>query len=160
LLITKSVTQFVQGLENGVEEWWLAYDYNIETKQTWKLLDPVARQSRIGSSLPEGMNVVTRPPVVRTVDGRPTILSHGVTFDFNRGVLTVFSTDLDSDAVRMVVAGDIRTRDLVVGQDGQVIAQTTYDDRTGRWALKFKDGPAWRETGVTKAPIERPDVLG
>ncbi|MEO8113671.1 MAG: S9 family peptidase, partial [Phenylobacterium sp.] len=84
----------------------------------------------------------------------------GVHFVEGQGVVTVFRINLDRDTSKLVEAGSNDTRDWLVGRDGEVLAQTLYNQKSGRWALKLKSGGRWRDNRVLSSLAERPDLVG
>jgi acetyl esterase/lipase len=48
----------------------------------------------------------------------------------------LYRVDLDTGAIDIVAHGSDQAGDWLVGPDGQVIARTTYDERTGAWQVK------------------------
>lgn len=152
LLITASQTAMALDVTGPRREWFMPFVFNLEERRVRPLLKDIKETS---------MNTINDVPVVRIVDGKPTVFLTGVSFPANYGILTVFKADLKTKRVTVDTVGTRDTRDWLVGPDGKVLAQVVYDDKTGRWALKVKrDGAGWRETGVIDAPYERPSLVG
>jgi dipeptidyl aminopeptidase/acylaminoacyl peptidase len=105
----------------------------------------------------EASNSVLGFPAVRTVNGRKVLLFKAISFREHRGVITLYSMDLASGAVRMLDQGGLTEQQIVIGPDGQEIAQTFFEK--GRWTVRVKTAAGWRAQTV-EAPIDVPDVAG
>jgi len=152
LLIVTSVTAAPLYLSGGRGEWFMGFLFDLETKKAQQLL------RNIGKVV--GMNTLAGMPQVRMVGGKPVVFMEGVVFVESRGRISLFRQDVGSSSSRLLETGAEDTRDWILGTDGSVLAQELYDDRTGRWSLRFSNGPGWREAMVSQSPYDPPGALG
>lgn len=142
-------TSLVRDVSGPRREWPMALSIDIATRAVKPLLEGA-----------DGMNVLIREPEVRVIDGKPYAFVTGYSFPGRRGVVTLFKVDLVKGSVRTVFTGDERTRTVITDARGEPVAQTTYDDRSGRWSLKLRTAGAWREVDVRAAPLGGPGLRG
>lgn len=150
LVIVKSVTSTPMDVITRQREWMMGFSFDVATGKATPLM------TGVDSSL----NTIHDLPVVRDYKGEPTVFVQGVKFVGGQGVLSLFRVDLDRTATKLVETGIQDTRDWVVGPDGEPVAQELYNPRTGRWAVRIKKGPSWREAHIASAAIDRPSLLG
>ncbi|HVI32788.1 S9 family peptidase [Phenylobacterium sp.] len=150
VLIVTSATAAPMGILGGRREWMLAYAYDLQTQKA----RPLLRDNEYG------MNTIFDMPVVRTYRGEPAVFVQGVKFSDGRGNLSLFRITLERATSHLVEQGGKDTRDWIVGIDGQPVAQELYDRSSGRWSLKIRNGPGWREVQQTVAPLDEPYVVG
>jgi len=150
LILTTSSTQTPITVQADKAEWFFASDIDVPNKKLRPLLGDVE-----GS-----MNVLEGLPIVRTVDGRPLVMLRGITFVNSHGVLGLYRVDLAHAGTRLAETGQTDTDDIIVGSDGQAVAQSLYDRISGRWGLKAKQGQVWRDLLARDEPIDPPDVMG
>jgi acetyl esterase/lipase len=85
---------------------------------------------------------------------------------FVRGVSTVndqanlHRVDPRTGRGRSVAYMDSTTDDYVLDGEGDIIALSRYDERTGRWALRLPQGSGHREVWTVDAPVDVPALLG
>ena len=151
IIITTSKTAKLQDVSAPRAEYFMAFDYNLDTRKLYPLLRDAQR------SLPTIFEI----PTTRILNGKPVLFVQGIHFNSSgQGALGIFRIELGPDSSTLVDAGTTETRDWLVGADGAPLAQTTYDGRGGRWALKLKAGAGWRESRVIEAPVESPVIVG
>ena len=150
LILTTSSTQTPLTVQADKSEWFFASDIDVPTKKLRPLLGDVE-----GS-----MNVLEGLPIVRTVEGRPVVMLRGVSFVNSRGVISLYRVDLTHAGTKLAETGQTNTDDIIVGSDGQAVAQSLYDRITGRWSVKAKQGQVWRDLLQRDEPIDPPDVMG
>ena len=170
LILTASNTGILMGVQGARRrENYQAYHLNLTSKKLHRLLDASPARSTTGTHLRATgknaqvfatMNTIYGDPEVRTIEGKPTLFLTGVAFKSEQGVLTVFKQNLKSGASDIVELGTRDTRDILIGADGQPLAQTTYEDDNGRWALKLKKGVGYSEVKTVEALNERPFIAG
>ena len=107
----------------------------------------------------EALNAVVDRPLIRTVDGKPTVFLLGIRFVEHEGVVTLYSYNLDNGASRPIQVGSPGTRDWLVDPDGKPVGEVLYNDSSGRWTLKQKAPVGWREVRQLTTG-DPPDVLG
>ncbi|MDP3854133.1 S9 family peptidase [Phenylobacterium sp.] len=136
LLITTSTTARIMNVIAPRDEWRLLFSYDVETKKLHHLLRDIGG----------GLNVLAGTPSLRTVAGEPLVFAEGIKFDsMGRGRVALFKIELKRGTSKLVHAGFPDTRDWLVGPDGEPMAESEYDGRTGRWSIRVKEGAGWRE---------------
>jgi dipeptidyl aminopeptidase/acylaminoacyl peptidase len=136
LIVTTSQTAVLREVIAPRGEFMLAFDLNLATHRLRGLLEDAEY----------ALNVVATLPQVWVSDGKPVVFLQGVRFVESKGTQALYRIDLDRDASHLLETGFRDTIDFQVGPDGRAIAQTTYDDRSSKWALKLRDGLAWRDS--------------
>lgn len=152
LVMVTSETAAPMFLTNARREWFMGFVFDLETRKTQPLLRNVGEV--------DAMNTIADMPEVRMVDGKPVVLVEGVVFEGGRGRLSLFRNQVGSSTSRLVETGREDTTDWIVGPDGEPLAQELYDDRSGRWSLRFRNGGGWREALVAQALHDPPYALG
>ncbi|WP_372784118.1 alpha/beta hydrolase family protein [Phenylobacterium sp.] len=151
LILTTSKTTTIQDTGAPRAEYFLIFDYSLKTRKLYPLLRDVPR------SLP----TVFGPPMARMLDGKPNLFVEGIQFnDSGQGMYSLFRIDLEKERAGLVEMGTLASRGWLVDANGYPIAQTTYDDRSGRWSLKVKAGPGWREGRSVEHTLETPALEG
>jgi len=150
LIVLRSTTATIVGLDASKREYFLGFDYNLTTGIARGLLRDVNSAA---------LNIVINPQI-RTIDGKPVLFVEGLRFSDSRTVLSVYRIDLDHDTSTVVAQGAGDTEDFVLGADGSPIAQTTSNDRTRLWSLKLKTNGGWREVRTEPLKSDTPDMLG
>jgi dipeptidyl aminopeptidase/acylaminoacyl peptidase len=173
LVLMTSDTGMLAGIEGARRrENFMGFHLDVPSQKLRRLLgsNPAGPRQQTGSNIRapgknaqifDALNVLMGPPEVRLVGGEPRVFLKGVAFRSNEGVLTVFRSNLKTGQSDVVEFGTRETQDILLGAEGEPIAQTSYDDRSGRWALKLKRaGAGWKEVRVETAPNERPFMAG
>ena len=150
LLIQKTSTYLVQELTGPRREYCMVFDYSLPTGQLHQLLADVK----------DGMNVVYGTPHVREVGGRTVVVVEGVHFMDSTGRLSLFAIDLSTDRSTLIKPGFEHTTDWVVGQDGDPLAETEYEQDSGKWVLRIKSPAGWQIVKTETALLERPELIG
>ena len=138
LLVTTSTTALIMGLTGPAREYFQAFHYNVPEQRMKLLLRDAER----------ALNTIQGPPVVRRVDGQPTVFLEGVRFVNNRGRTALFQVNLKTSRSKLVHEGYENTRDWLVGPDGEPLAESEYDADKARWTLKIKAASGWRTVRV------------
>lgn len=148
LIITSTKTQKLESIGAPRFDWATAVIFDIETTRVYPLMDDVA-----------GLTALFAPPEVREIDGKPFAFVRGASFPGDYAALTVFKIDLTNRQATTIFTGGQFTRQVLLDGRGEAVAQTAYEDRPGRWTLKFKSDGVWREIATSKdfwiAPILR-----
>ena len=152
VLITTSVTMRPLGVEAGVGEWYMTQSLDLNSRSFKLPLKDVKSDGMMNTT--EGL------PKVRTVNGHPTVFLGGTYFDTDgTGLLGLFQADMvTGKAFR--VEGLPRGEDWVIDDQGQVVAETSYNTTTRRWILRVRHGLKWQDAMSVDAPIDTPHVLG
>lgn len=167
LVITTSQTGRPAQLIGSRQEFMLGFSLDLKTQKVESLLaKSLGRQQTgthfrdAGTKISGSMNVMAGPPMVRTVNGKPTLFLQAITFKERYGVLTLVHHDLKSGVQKIVEFGANDTDELLLGPDGAVVARTDYDGKAGRWSLKFRRNVGWSEARVFEDRIESPEMIG
>lgn len=150
LLITTSQTAQVWGLTGPRREYLTTVVYDLATKRQRGLMDRAEKS----------MNVVLSMPRIRVHDGELVAIVEGMRFVNDRGRVGLYRVKLKSGATRIIEGGEEHTDDWVVGADGLAVAQTEYDQESGRWRLRLKNAEGWRIVEEATLPIDRPWLSG
>jgi dipeptidyl aminopeptidase/acylaminoacyl peptidase len=143
VLITISTTAQPHGLSGPAREYLMAFDYNLITKS----------QRLLMSSEKDAMNVVLETPDVRFIDGLTYAFVEGVHFDDGMGENALYRVNLKNGATRILDGGGtVQTDDWLVSPEGQPLAQSLYDQKTGEWSMKVRGERGWltAEKAVSK----------
>ena len=151
LIITSSATSGILGVLADRGEWFVASDFNVTTHRLTPLLGDTDNAG----------NMIDGVPMVRLIDGKPTLFATSVRFTLDEGMSTLFRIDLDTDHSSPVFdVGGYEASDLTVGADGRPAALAQYDAVSKKWTLKVWSSNSWRPAEAKVADIETPDVLG
>ena len=150
LIITASQTALIPDLSGPRREYWQATVYDLKKKKQRNLMEQAENS----------MNVIYSMPTIRMIDGEPVAIVEGVNFVNNQGRSALFRVKLRNGATRLQEPGFENTSDWVIGADGKAVAQTEYDQRTGKWKLRFKKDSSWPTALSYDLPIDRPWLLG
>lgn len=143
IVITVSETSSVFGLSGGKREWFRAIDFNVKT----------GKQTALLSGQEDSLNVVLGAPVVRHIDGDANVFLQSVHFVDTQGWVTLYRVNLRTGATKMLkYGGDSDTDDWLVSADGQPLAQSQYDEKTGLWKLKVRS-KVWTEVERAILPL-------
>nr|WP_310000104.1 S9 family peptidase [Caulobacter segnis] len=144
VIMVSSQTADVYGLRGPTREYLMAVDFNLVTRKQTLLL----------RSQPDSMNVILDRPMVRTIGDQPVAFVEGVHFVDNSGVNTLFRINLKDGATRMLDGGArAETDGWLVDAAGEPVAQSLYDGKKGRWALRMKIGAGWKTVDEADAPM-------
>ncbi|MES3026585.1 MAG: hypothetical protein V4820_01880 [Pseudomonadota bacterium] len=95
LLITSSTTALIMGLTGPRREYFQAFHYNVPTKKLKLMLRDAERS----------LNTIQGPPVIRRIDGEPTIFLEGVRFVNSRGRVALFQVNLKTSRSKRAAEG-------------------------------------------------------
>ncbi len=152
LLVTVSTTGYINGVMSPESEWRVVIDYDVATKAQHQLLEDVIATN--------GLHVVQDTPTVRMIGGKPYAFVQGVQFVDNEGVGSLFRVDLEAHRSLVRAQASSHTDQWLVGPDGEPLAQTDYDPKSGVWVLKVNRAGRWRDVETVTGKIEHPSVLG
>jgi len=150
LLLEKSATAVIMGSSAPRQEYSQLFDFNLAQNRLRLLLGDAEA----------ALNVVVGPPHVRNAGGHLVVVVEGIHFLQNQGSNALFQIDLESGRSTLLDAGWPSTEDWAVGSDGRPLAESEYDQATGRWTLKMKAAGGWREIKSLAAPLGHPVLLG
>ncbi|MDB5429448.1 MAG: peptidase prolyl oligopeptidase active site domain protein [Caulobacter sp.] len=151
VLLTISVTTRAEGVLGRRREYFMVEDMDIATGRQRALMEKQAG----------AMNVVYGLPEVRIIDGTPIAFLHGIYFsDGSYGRLALFRINLKTGGSSIVESPLEDVDDWVIDASGEVIAQSEYDQKSGRWTLKLKTGRSWRTRDSRIVPTGSPSLYG
>ncbi len=168
LIITTSQTNSIMYVTGPRREYLMGFDLNVATSRIQPLLKRSLGGSGTGSHIHDpdadkvsaSLNVLAGPPEVHVIDGTPTLFLRGITFPDQWGVLTILKVNMRTGETDIVALGDKRTDEIVLDQDGLPLARADYDDDTGQWSLKLRQGPGWKLNRTLEAKTGRPVLAG
>jgi len=169
LVVTTSQTGRIVGLEMARRrEYLLGFHIKVATGRAEPLLHGVlGDRGQTGThfknknaDLGHTLNVLAGPPELRTVNGKRTLFVPGISFPERWGVLTIFEIDLKTGQPELVDRGTPDTENIVLGPDGAPVAKSDYEDETGRWTLKLRQGGGWITSRTIEAKTEPPFLAG
>jgi dipeptidyl aminopeptidase/acylaminoacyl peptidase len=159
LIIVSSQTTSLRESASTRAEWLKAFVLDLPSRKLTQLsYEGPNRGVRAGGTYI--LDTVSGIPTVRVVGGKPTIFFLGRLWQDGQFRLTLFKAPADGRTPGVVEVGQFDTIDFTIGLDGQVAAQESYDDRTGRWSLKIRQGGGWRTVREVVAPTNPPSLLG
>jgi dipeptidyl aminopeptidase/acylaminoacyl peptidase len=150
LIILRTTTSNIVGVDSSRGEFLFAIDYNLTTGVARPLMDDAN----------SALNTLFAEPQVRTVAGKPVLFVEGVRIEDSTTHLSLYRIDLDHDGSTLVEQGRPETNDWVMGGEGEPVGQSLWDQRTGRWSVKIKSGEFWKEVRVETALNETPSLMG
>ena len=158
VIVTVERDEFVLGLRGGKHAWFTATDLDVERGQFHPLIDA---EKASNSQRGESMNVIYGRPQIREVDGKLLVFVEGIHFDgTGKGELSLFRYDPSAGVSTLFRIGDRGTSSWLVGEDGQPLAQTLYDDGSRRWTLRNRVNASLVPAIVQHVDIEGPSIVG
>lgn len=152
LLLTTASSTMPWGLSGERTEWHLISVYDLKTQKLRGLLNSVSGDTTT-------MNAVYGTPVVQRKDGETLLFIHGM-YVTEVTESALFRVNLTTKSETLVRQGHDETREWLVDDSGEIVAEQDYVERDRRWAIRlFRDGHP-RQTVGGIAPIDPPDILG
>jgi len=151
LLVVASATLNSFEVEDGYREWFFGSTIDLRTKK----LTPLMRNAEKAD-----LSAIFGYPIVRTYRGETAVFVQGIVFGDGRGLLSLFRTDLETGATRLVQTGSPDTVDWTVDAQGQPLAQELYNSASGVWTLKLRSNAGWREALSVTERLDRPYLVG
>ncbi len=127
--------------------------YDIPTRHVAMALNRVSGVSGSLSRTEGALGKVAGPPIVRTIDGEPTLTVAGTGY---RG-LGLYRIDLTTGDGDQVHEQD-RAGNYLLDEAGQMRARVRYDGE--KWELQARRGGFWRTVWRTDARIDTPGLAG
>lgn len=154
LILTIATAEQPSGVSGPRVEYHMASDLNLKTGR----LHPLLAKVRNGGDI---LDSIDGFPIVRTVDGKPTVFVYGEHFISLQGQACLFRVDLDSGAATMIEAGGDGAYDWLIDERGKVVAEADYRDLNGEWKLKLRQASgSWLLAGRTKWLTGSPQLVG
>jgi dipeptidyl aminopeptidase/acylaminoacyl peptidase len=151
VILVSSVATRGLNLDGPKREYFTVVDFKISTGVQKPLME----------SAPEALTVILGPPQIRTVKGDPHVFLEGARFLRGAAASTLFRFNLRTGTVRMLDHGARYSSDAwLVDATGEPFAQSTYDEKSGRWGLLMRSGSSWRTVDTAIAPMSSFGVEG
>lgn len=115
---------------------------------------PTRRVSMALNNTPGVMGKIMSGPIIRTVDGQPTMFVSGAGYSG----LGLYRINLDTGVGREVIAPDRRGSTPLLDAAGAPVVRVQYDGE--EWALQAMRGGFWRTVWRTDARIDTPGLAG
>ncbi len=152
LLMTTASSQLPMGLVGARTEWWLMQVFDLKSRKWHALLDQVQKDKIT-------MNVVQGRPIVQRKGGNTFLYIEGVALG-EKTHLAMFRVNLTTGAETMVREGSAATRQWVVNDSGDILAEKEYFEDDRRWVIRLFDGDRARQSISGTAAIDAPQILG
>ena len=152
LLIIMSTTALVPGMAGPRQEWSLMNVLDVDS----------GKQRRLLENLDRSMNVIIGSPSVRVVNGRTVVFSNGGFYvDNATASMGLFRSDIETGAGELIEPGSPDTEGWLVDSSSKPVAESQYEESTGRWTLKIRPAAgAWIASKPIIAPIDPPTLEG
>jgi dipeptidyl aminopeptidase/acylaminoacyl peptidase len=152
LLLTMASSKMPRGLSGELAEWNLMSVYDLKRKKLTGLLDHVRGDADV-------MNTVYGPPVVLRKGGETLLFVHGA-YVTDQTESALYRVNLTTNTETLIKQGHDVTKEWLVDDSGDIVAEEDYSERERRWAIRlFRDGHPQQDATVN-APIDTPDILG
>ncbi len=148
VLVVTSQTRNIASLGVPRSELFFGQVLDLSTQRVVQVLDRT----------PDVLGVLFGPASVRNTSDGDTLFVRGVNVSNEQTPL--YRIDLRTGRGRAVAYMDRTTDDYVLDGEGQVIAMSRYNDRTGRWSLRLPEGQNFREAWAVDAPLDTPAFHG
>jgi dipeptidyl aminopeptidase/acylaminoacyl peptidase len=120
-------------------EWYSVFDYNLKTGALRNVLSDAGETLTAADDYPE----------VRIIGGEPFAFVTTDYFVSGNGRITLFKVDLDHNKTTLASLGWPNTDAWVVSAEGEALAESEFDARTGHWLLKVQRGSGWNQAFAT-----------
>jgi dipeptidyl aminopeptidase/acylaminoacyl peptidase len=168
LVVTTSRTATIANVRSPRSEYMMGFDLDLTAQKIRPLLENGPATTQTGSlirtrdsdKIRGSLNILVGAPEVRTLKGVPTLFIPGISFPSQQGVLTIFRLDPKSGKPALAALGGEDTDDYVLDENGEPVAETTYDSEKGRWTLKLRTAGFMKQVRVLEVMNERPSMLG
>jgi dipeptidyl aminopeptidase/acylaminoacyl peptidase len=152
LLLTTGSSVMPWGLTGERQEWRLMQVFDLATRK-WRPLMTHANTSV------QTMNVVTGRPVVQHKGNQTLLYIEGIAVSSVTHP-ALFRINLTTGAEDMVREGSRTTKEWLVDDSGDIVAEQGYSETKQRWAISLYSGGHAQQTVAGDAAIDTPDMLG
>lgn len=167
LIVTTSRTGKILGMTGNRSEYMMGYRFHLPSQKVFPLLQGSITKGGSGTYIKDGnenlrasLNVLAGPPEVHVVGGKPTLFLPGITFPQGWSTLTYFKMDLKTDRPELVAVGARHTRNMVLGEEGEVIAKSEWEPESGRWTLRLRKDAGWPVVYSAVSMLSPPFLAG
>ncbi|ATC32681.1 S9 family peptidase [Caulobacter vibrioides] len=144
VILVSSVATEGMRLVGPPREYFTVSDFDVVKNRQRPLLDGVK----------ETLNIVLGQPQVRMIKGTPHVFLQGVRYLRGYAANTLFRVNLSTGVTHPLTHGGRLGADAwLVDADGEPLAQSTYDEKSGRWTLLMKAGSNWKVIDKADAPM-------
>lgn len=148
LLILTSQTRSLAAIGGGRTELSVGHILDLKTQKVAVVLDKTD-------------GVLTSPygPVeVRHTAAGPLVLTRG--YNVVSGNADLYRIDLSNGRGQLVRRMTVDVESVVTDAEGEVVAMSEYNERTGRWILKLLQSGWMKDSWATTAPLDAPQLIG
>jgi dipeptidyl aminopeptidase/acylaminoacyl peptidase len=154
VLLTTASNVLPMELEGERTEWNLMQVYDLSSLKIQRLLEHAPNDGT------ETMNVVYGTPVVRREGKDTLVLIHGLYVDSHNLSPALFQVNLTNGRTRILRKGTRATRNWLVDDGGEIVAENDYVEAARRWEIRlFRNGRPQQTVSGIEA-IDEPDLLG
>jgi dienelactone hydrolase len=155
LLIETSAADILHGLEglNTWQEWFQGQVYDLTTGRCFMMPKPLGANSDLHL-----LNIIESADV-RSVKSRTMIFVTGLQVG-PQGGSELIRVSVDTQTTQVASIGKPHTRYWVVDGDGEVVAEESYDTKSGHWAILIRRDGRMQEAVSGTELIEFPRLLG
>lgn len=148
VLVVTSQTRSIASLGVSRTELFFGQVVDLETGRVIQVLNRT----------PDVLAVLYGPASVRSTAEGDALFVRGV--NVTNAQYNLYRIDLRSGRGRSTAYMEVTTEDHVLDGEGEVIAMSHYDQRSGRWSLRLPDGRNFRDAWGVEAPVDTPTLHG
>ena len=152
LLVTIASSAMPIGLWGENTEWHLMTVYNRKTNKWIGLLNNVRDSTNT-------MNVVYGRPVIQHKGNETLLYIHGQ-WVRDRTEAALFRVNLSTGTEALVKEGGDATREWVVDDSGEIVAEQDYFESDRRWVIRLLNGGRAQQSVSGIAAVDVPGILG
>ena len=152
LLVTTASSSMPIGLAGENTEWHLMTVYNRKTNKWNGLLKNILGNTNT-------MNVVYGRPVILHKGNETLLYIHGM-YVRGRTEAALFRVNLTTGTEVLVKEGGDATKEWLVDDSGDIVAEQDYFEYDQRWAIRLINGSHATQTVSGIAAVDAPDILG
>ena len=152
LLVTVASSTMPIGLWGENTEWHVMTVYNRKTNKWSGLLNNV----RAGTNT---MNVIYGRPVIQHKGNETLLYIHGL-WVRDRTEAALFRVNLSTGTEALVKEGGDATKEWVVDDSGEIVAEQDYFESDRRWVIRLLNGGHAQQSVSGIAAVDAPGILG